>query len=1085
MAGASDEPTLPAGAHSAPPTRLGRYALAELLGEGGMGVVHVGRDERLARDVAIKIARDGHDRLAVARFLREARITGQLEHPGIVPLHDLGQSDDGRPYIAMRKVLGTTLEERLTTPPASSRELAQRLGILVKIADAIGFAHSKGVIHRDLKPANVMVGGFGEVLVMDWGLARLLDERADPREADDDGDLHDALRTREGSIVGTPAYMAPEQAEGRVTDIGPGADVYALGAMLYQMLAGVPPFAGESVWQVIEQVTQGALAPPSTHVAGVPRELEAIVLRAMARDPARRYPSATAFRDDVEAFLADGLVTAARYSVRERLAKWSRRHRAAIGGLVAVLLAVVATAVVIAARTARARGERLAQARGLAYEKLVGLEKLPRLRQELEERPARLATLDAGARLADLERWRTELSRYLDARFAIDRALGLVPDDPQLRAWRDQATEALALVAGLAGDQALASQMLALPTGEDWPGRARALAALEAERGAGAERERREREWRRTRFAEIVARLSALREASELAVEESVFEVLAWRDGGTQGEVALAFEPLVRRAEQSGRTATWSVADVAVAAFCCRVLSRSDQAEALELLARWMGVVWSEELAVEAGVALCRTRRAEAHVVLDEAIHRLGSSSPVWSRVSAFLELVPRVERHHEDALAIAEGAQMLMHRGRLAEALVEFDRAIARDPRIRTIHAGRALARYRLGDFAGAIAGFSEALALYPAIQTEADRRWNLEQAVAHDNRGAAYARLGRLEEALRDFQRAQELGPDRAQSVVNHATALDQLAREEEALADLDRAIERFPGYAPAFALRGQIRKRRGHYALARPDLDRALELDRGNADHWRLRADLYSKERESEHAIRAISEAIALDPHNANDYVVRGMAQRDLGRLREAIADFGQALKVQPDHARALAHRGQLLMGGGLLDEAKVDLDRSIELEPGYSYAYANRSQIHLRRGETDAALRDTDRAIELGQATPPILHQRAWLHHQKGATDAALRDLSAALDRDPAFVPALVLRGGIRSDRRDFDGARADLERALELAPDDWNASWNLGLLHLVRRERERGLAALERAVALAPAEERPGLVRMLAEIRARK
>ncbi|HEV2853535.1 MAG TPA: serine/threonine-protein kinase [Thermoanaerobaculia bacterium] len=278
------------------------YEVVETLGRGGMGTVYRALDHRLDREVALKVVQisevaDGD----VDRLLREARVLARLEHPGIVPVHDAGRLPDGRAFYAMKRVRGRRLDEHARTV-----SLPERLRAFQRICEAVAFAHAHGVIHRDLKPENVMVGPFGEVLVMDWGVAKVTG--LPPVPAGEEG--RGGEGTAHGTILGTPGYMAPEQERGEVDRIDERTDVWALGAILRFLLGNEEP----------------------------PRPLEAIRRRAMAEEPEGRYPKVEDLAADLSRYLAGLPVGAHREGILERAGRFTRRHRTPILLILAYLV---------------------------------------------------------------------------------------------------------------------------------------------------------------------------------------------------------------------------------------------------------------------------------------------------------------------------------------------------------------------------------------------------------------------------------------------------------------------------------------------------------------------------------------------------------------------------------------------------------------------------------------------------------------------------------------------------------------------------------------------------------------------------
>jgi serine/threonine-protein kinase len=339
-----------------PPTEpAARYRILRPHARGGLGEVFVAEDAELGRQVALKEIQERHSRNPVSRsrFTVEAEITGQLEHPGIVPVYGLGQYADGRPYYAMRFIRGDNLHSairRFHRPGAAaaaayeSLEFRQLLRRFVDVCNAIGYAHSRGVLHRDLKPGNIMLGQYGETLVVDWGLAKITGKAAElPATAAGSvsaagTEMETTVRPRTGGdssatvagqALGTPAYMSPEQAAGRLHDLGPATDIYSLGATLYELLTGKLPFEGQLA-DVLGQIQRGEFPHPRSVNPAVPKPLEAICRKAMAVRPGERYTTAQDLGVDIEQWLADEPVTAWREPWTARARRWVRRHRTGV-----------------------------------------------------------------------------------------------------------------------------------------------------------------------------------------------------------------------------------------------------------------------------------------------------------------------------------------------------------------------------------------------------------------------------------------------------------------------------------------------------------------------------------------------------------------------------------------------------------------------------------------------------------------------------------------------------------------------------------------------------------------------------------
>lgn len=392
-------------------THLGEHA------HGGMGRILLVHDQHLGRDVAFKEllpgavppSGEGEEspvRLSVpfvARFLQEARITGQLEHPSIVPVYELGHRKDGTLYYTMKLVRGKTLREAIR----SADSFEERLGLLshfVDLCQAIAYAHSRGVLHRDIKPDNVMVGEFGETVVLDWGLAKVKDRRdvhadgfAETLRMMDLGEEAGVERTVHGQAIGTPVYMPPEQAKGQLEEVDERSDVYSLGAVLYELLTGKTPFDGESLDEILRQAVKDEPKPIREIASRAPPELMSICDRAMRKEPTQRYQSAREFAEDIERFQSGAFVSTYEYGRVERVRRFVRRHQGtlSVGAVAVSLVAMLGGAYVVSSLQAREESRRRVSESQLAYDRGIWLAQERIDEGQLEEA---LRTLEAASK---------------------------------------------------------------------------------------------------------------------------------------------------------------------------------------------------------------------------------------------------------------------------------------------------------------------------------------------------------------------------------------------------------------------------------------------------------------------------------------------------------------------------------------------------------------------------------------------------------------------------------------------------------------------------------------------------------------
>lgn len=414
-----------------------RYERIELVAAGGMGEVWRVVDRDLGRELALKrLKTRSRDPRLLRRFLAEAKLTARLEHPGIVPVHDTGIDEDGRVWFTMPLVRGENLARLLrqdrpggSRAPSSSASavksprsaaaasaprtaMPEVLECLLKACDAVAYAHARGVVHRDLKPANVLIGAFGEVYVVDWGLARAREEQASSASPAPKADTEFSggpEETRHGDVLGTPAYMPPEQAAGRAGPVDPRVDVYALGAILWHALTGRPPYADDSGSKVIEAVLAGPPESLATAAPDAPAELVAICDKAMSREPTDRYADVRELSEDLRAFLAGRVVRAHRTGAIPELVKWCRRNRALAATIVVATVVLLAGTWVWSWRTGRDAAE------------ILRLTDVTRL-QDLERRAGELGAANP-ANSAEFEAWIAEAQDLVGRRSRHENAL--------------------------------------------------------------------------------------------------------------------------------------------------------------------------------------------------------------------------------------------------------------------------------------------------------------------------------------------------------------------------------------------------------------------------------------------------------------------------------------------------------------------------------------------------------------------------------------------------------------------------------------------------------------------------------------
>jgi serine/threonine-protein kinase len=841
-----------------PAGSAGRNLLYEEIGRGGMGRVLRGRDPQLRRDLAVKVLREEYrdDATVQRRFVEEAQVGGQLQHPGVVPVYELGQFGDGRPFFTMKLVKGRTLADLLKERPSLTHDLPRFLTIFEQTCQALGYAHSKGVIHRDLKPSNIMVGAFGEVQVMDWGLAKVLGCRsaADP-EATTAGTLIRTLRSdstaeedgRTG-VVGTPSYMAPEQARGEVDAVDEGADVFGLGGILCAILTGQPPFVAASNEDTLRKAVGGELAEAFARLdrCGADAELVTVCKWCLAPERGQRPAEAGAVAARMAAYQA---------AVQQRLRKAELERTAAQAR------AEEARATAAAERKARRRTWALAAAM-LALVVVGAGGGLLVQRRAVERRQLVESALEKATGLRERARWR-------EAQAVLGQARLVLGDTGQgdLRRRLDAAETELTLVNRL--DAIRQHRATIINNNFDAATAAHAYAAAfrEADLGEVGDDE-----------AAVAARVRASRVSGTLvaalddwaASEVTKPEARAWLLGVARRASPDPWGDRFRDPALWGdRQALRALADDALRNDGSRLGELSPQV--LEALG-WLLIGNGAE-----AVPLLRAAQSRypndfwLSLALGIAFHKAKQDAEAVGYYRVAVALRP-------DAAAAHHNLGAALHdKGDLEGAIAEYRTAIALEPGLANVHFGLGAALLAKQDVNGAIAEFRQAIDLAPKL------------AKAHIGLGAALCAKQDLDGAIVYYRQAIDLAPTDAIAHYNLGNILRDKKDLNGAIAEYRKAIALDLKLAAAHYNLGNALRDKQQLDAAIEEYRKAIALDPKLAPaHNNLGLALKDK-RQLDAAIEEYRKAIALNPTFAEPHCNLGEVLIRQGRFAESLDEF----------------------------------------------------------------------------------------------------------------------------------------------------------------------------------------------------
>jgi tetratricopeptide (TPR) repeat protein len=998
---------------SAAPT--GRYQLGNEIGHGGMGTVIQGRDPDLGREVAIKVLLPAHQDQPemVQRFLDEARVGGQLQHPGVVPVHERGTFPDGRPYLTMKLVKGRTLADLLKERPDPARDLPRFLKIFEQVCQTLAYAHAKGVIHRDLKPANVMVGAFGEVHVMDWGLAKVLPEAPrrgrESAEERPDSVIETARSadveagTQRGKVMGTYAYMPPEQARGEVDRLDERCDVFGLGALLCVILTGKPPYRGGRE-EVLNAAQQGDQADALTRLdsCGADADLVRLAKECLQPQVEDRPRNAPLVAEYVTAYLV-GVQERLRQAEMERAAAQAREEEA------------------------RARAE--AEAQALRAER--------RARQRTLALAASLLLLLSGVGAAGWWYQQQQAAQALRQEQAAGEVKGALREVVQLRARaltlldNPESWKVTLEAAGLAVKRAETllqqePQLAGTPLAQE-------VQQSRAELEADAKDHRLV-----TAFEKVLFKASEFdRRYTTADVYQEVHKALGqW--GLPLAE--LPKESATSLVQQRPRGIQDQLAAILHFCLSCTPPAEKKQTAWLrEVLAAADPDPWRQQVrqAVANGdVVLLEKLVDKADVAQQPPIFLFEVSRKLWKGNPRRIALLRRAQQQHpgdfwvncELGGALYESVFGRRGEDRPARAeelpvvneAVAFGRvAVGLRPGNAAVHNNLGWALYGQGDVARAMACYRKALDLDP------------KYAPAHSNLGVVLQAQGDLDGAIACYTQALEVDPKDALAHNNLGNALKAQGDVKGAIACYQKALELNSKDALAHNNLGAALHEQGDLKGAIAYYHKALALDPKFAmTHNNLGEALRAKGN-LDGAIACCTKALELDPKCATAHNNLGAALHEQGDLKGAIACYRKAIALDPTKTKTHINLGLALDARGDFKGAMVCYKKALDLDPKFATAH------------------DT-----LGTA---LYHQKDW----KGA----IACYKKALDLDPKFARAHNHLGLALEKQGDLKGAITHYQKAIDLDPKDGEAHCNLGYVLRAQGHFAQALQALKQGHAI--------------------
>jgi serine/threonine protein kinase/tetratricopeptide (TPR) repeat protein len=1004
------------------------YDILEELGRGGMGVVYKARDRRLQRLVALKMVLAGSHvgQAGLARFRAEAEAVAKLLHSNIVQIYETGEHE-GRPYFSLEYVDGGNLAQRMVESPLTPRAAAKLVETLARTMDV---AHQRGIVHRDLKPANILLANIDSQStivrdretdsgslpanhwsrqtvpkIADFGLAKRVDE--------------DSSQTQSGTILGTPSYMAPEQAGGKNREIGPASDTYSLGAILYEMLTGRPPFKAGSPIDTVRQVIEQDPVPPRQFEPRVPLDLETICLKCLEKDPAKRFAAAAELADDLRRFVHDEPIHARPTPAWERAWKWGKRRKTTVA-----LLAVCASALIGGVLFIIWHNVSLQGKLDVALEQ----QRLMREAEQIAREEKRVSLVrEEGRKLFDSARVGVAARDWSSARLDLEKAMTTLAGASGVEDLKNPASALLERVKGELSVEAdrRSSQsrfqqfkknrdealfLGTLYTGMDLAANLEA-ARTSVRHALAVYRVAPEDSSRPT----LDAHLSDLEKAAVSSDCAQLLLILA----ETQAQSAYDLKP--PRKDERLRNA------LALLDHACAL---GAPARALEMRrSRYLAMLGNHKAAAAA------EKSAQAAPLVDVLDHFL-TADELYRR-----EDFPAAIKEFDRVLEAKPGhfwaqyinAICLLRQGRPAEARTLLSACLAERSDFVWLYLLRGFAQYELQAWGAANADFEKAEKL--PLDTNASY-------VLCVNRGLLRVKQDRCNDAVADLKSAIEKKPKAYQAYVNLASAYRTLKKSDLALEQLNRAVALEPALAHLYRLRARLYAETDQPVMAIADFNRAIQHEKKSS------------------------------PFLVEDHVERGRLELTGGNLAPALATFDEALALQKDHGPAQRLRAETLFRLRRFEEVIAVFDHYLETGIPLESVYRGRGLARAELGQFPGAIEDFTKALEL-HPTSAVQAYRGWTHLVVDAPKLALRDFDLALKLDAKNSDAFSGRGFARAVVGQHAEAIQDANEALRLGPRTPRLLYNVARIHAncPGQGPQRAVELIKQALAMLPKADR--------------